>query len=85
MKKATNLFLSESGCGFSTTLINGLIRPALIEAWKNKWRFLKIRPERLAYYWNIMFSDESKLSEIELELKEQLEPLLENHRKIYDN
>lgn len=84
IENSTNLFFSEAGCGFSMALLNEIIRPALIEAWKNKWAFLKIRPERLAYYWNILFSEENKLTELERELKSELAPVLDNHKKIFD-
>jgi hypothetical protein len=83
LPEETASFFGENGCGFVKTLLPHVIRNGLVAAWNHKYSFLRIRPERLAYYWHIMKMDSDTMSSQQmLDLKMGLRRILAVHESI---
>lgn len=72
LASATEVFYSETGCGYMKGFLVNVIRSGLVAAWNHKYAFLRIRPEKLAYFWNLLLKSGTQgapLSVHEQELK----------------
>ena len=83
LPNVNSIFYSENGCGFAKTFLNKLIRHALYNAWENKYTFMRIRPEKLAYFWNILLKD--NLNNDEIKLKNELLNYFNDHLNLLND
>jgi len=58
LASGTGLFYSEAGDAFARGALKGVVRSSLVAAWVSKYAFFRIRPEKLAYYWNLVLKGE---------------------------